>query len=340
MGKINSSFVLRHVCVWVLFSSLTALAGCNEAVRLAPRFKPGQTYAQKVHFFSDFRGLFFGADIQDCEMILHYEVNEPNSEGVATVTVTIASIKASMRSLSIRCVYDSETAPAPEKGKLPASKPSHQGKYTRLFEGIKGSKFSAQVDAQGRVLKLVEVDKKIRDFVSGPITSANLGGYQLALVFSETNLRDYISLWMYGFLAGAEPEVNKTWTGYMPVETPQTAPVMALKKYTLKGVEEKDGDTIATFALAAKGPAPKPPLPEYVTANLKRRKPEMEIVKVEHGSGEAILSLTEGRLIKFYEKIINEVRLTGKKNQALLSKSKKPLRTFYFMEKTIEYISK
>jgi hypothetical protein len=145
---------------------------------------------------------------------------------------------------------------------------------------------------------------------------------------------------MYGFLAGEEPEVGKTWTGYMPVETPQTAPVMALKNYSLQSVEEKDGDKIATFAIAAKGPVSNPPLPEYIAVNLKRRKPEMETVKVEHGSGEAILSLTDGHLIKFYEKIILEVRLGGKKNQELLARSKNPRKTFYFTEKTIEYISK
>ena len=339
MGKTNNFFVLRQVCLWGIFGGLAALTGCTDAVRLAPRLKSGQIYAQKVHFLSDLRMMIPYADYQDSEMVLQYEVNEVNSEGVATVTVTIDSIKASMRSLGINPKYDSETTPASKGAKRPAGKQSHQEKYTRSFEGVKGSKFSAQVDAQGRVLKFLSVDKNIQKFVSGPITSAYFGGYQLALLFSETNLRDYVSLWMYGFLAGTEPEVGKTWTGYMPVESSQTAPVMALKNYTLKSVEEKDGDKIATFALAAKGPVKQPPLPKYVAANLKRRKPEMEIVKVEHGSGEATLSLTAGHPIKFYEKIITEVRLAGKKNQALLSRSKNTRKTFYFMEKTIEYIS-
>lgn len=340
MGKINSSLALRQVCLWGLFGGLAAFSGCTDAVRLAPRFKPGQTYAQKVHFLSDMRMMFPYVDYQDCEMVLTYKVNEVNSAGVATVTVTIDSIKASMRSLSIICKYDSETTPAPKGVKNSAGKKSRQEQYTRSFEGVKGSKFSAQVDAQGRVLKFLEVDKNIQKFVSGPIPSAYIGGYQLALLFSETNLRDYVSLWMYGFLAGAEPEVDKTWTGYMPVETPQTAPVMARKNYTLKSVEEKDGDKIATFALGAKGPVKQPALPEYVAANLKGRKPDMEISKVEHGSGEAVLSLANGHPIKFYEKIITEVQLAGKKNQELLSRSKNPRKTFYFTEKTIEYISK
>ncbi len=340
MGKINSSFALRQVGMWGLFGVLAALAGCSEAVRLAPRFKPGQTYAQKVHFTSDMRMMIPHADYQDCEMVLQYKVDEVNDQGVATVTVTIASIKASMISLSIKCKYDSETTPASKDAKRPAGKPSRQEQYNRSFEGVKGSKFSAQVDAQGRVLKLGPMDKKLQSFVSGPITSAYFGGYQLALVFSETNLRDYASPWMYGFLAGEEPVINKTWTGYMPIETPQTAPVMALKNYTLKSVEEKNGDKIATFAIATKGPVTKPPLPEYVAVNLKRRKPEMAAVKVEHGSGEAILSLTGGHPIKMYEKIITEVQLAGKKNQALLARSKNPRKTFYFMEKTIEYLSK
>jgi hypothetical protein len=340
MVKINNSFSLRQVCLWGLFGGLATLTGCTDSVRLAPRLKSGQTYAQKVHFLSDLRMMFPYADYQDSEMVLKYKVNEVNSEGVATVTVTIDSIKASMRSLSIVCKYDSETPAESKEEKRPGGKPSHQEQYTRSFEGVKGSKFSAQVDAQGRLLKFLEVDKKIQKFVSGPISSAYFGGYQLALLFSETNLRDYVSLWMYGFLAGAEPEVGKTWTGYMPVESSQTAPVMALKNYTLKSVDEKDGDKIATFALGAKGPVKQPALPEYVAVNLKRRKPEMEIVKVEHGSGEAVLSLSGGHPIKFYEKIITEVRLAGKKNQELLSRSKNQKKTFYFMEKTIEYISK
>jgi len=340
MSKINSSFVLRQVCLWGIWCGLGALAGCTDAVRLAPRLKSGQSYAQKVHFTSDMRMMIPYADYQDCEMVLQYEVNEVNAEGIATVTVTIDSIKASMRSLSIICKYDSETDPAPQGAKKSAGKKSRQEQYIRSFDGVKGTKFSARVDTMGRVRKFVQVDKKIRKFMSGPITAAYFGGYQLALVFSETNLRDYVSLWMYGFLAGAEPELGKTWTGYMPVETPQTAPVMAQKTYTLKSVEEKDGNKTATFAIATKGPVPQPPLPVYIADNLKRRNPEMEVVKVEHGSGEATLSLTEGHPIKFYEKIIAEVQLAGKKNQALLSRSKNPRKTFYFMEKTIEYVSK
>lgn len=312
----------------------------TESVRLSPRFRPGQTYAQKVHFTSDMRMRFPWADYQDCEMILRYQVDQVNAEGVAQVTVTVDSVKASMRSLSIFCKYDSQATPSNEKAKRPAGKPSRQEQYTRSFEGIRGCKFSAQVDAQGRVLKFLEMDNKIRRLVSGPVTSANFGGNQLALVFSETNLREYVSLWLYGFLAGAAPQVNTTWVGYMPVETPQTAPVLGLKNYTLKRVEEKEGETIATFELATKGPVSKPALPEYVAANLKKRNPGMEAVKVEHGSGQAVLSLSGGHPIKFYEKIIVEVQLAGKKNQKLASNKENAQKTFYFTEKTIEYIPK
>jgi hypothetical protein len=340
MGKRYCSFVVRPVCMGILFLGMVLSSGCADANRLIPSLKPGQTYAQKVTFMSDMRMMIPYADYQNCEMLLQYKVDDVDAEGVATVTVTIDRLKASMRSLSIICKYDSEITEVPKKTVTPGGKQDRKAQYIRSFTGVKGSKFTAQIDAQGRFLKFVHLDKKIQQCVSGPISAAYFGGNQLALLFSETNLRDYASLWMYGALAGAEPEVNKTWTTYLPIESPQTQPIMGLKNYTLTSVTETDGKKTATFSIATKGPVQKPPLPEYATANIKRRKYEMEIVKVEHGSGEAVLSLDEGRLIKSYDKVITEVQLGGAKNRKLVSQAKNPRKTFYLMEKTIEYISK
>ena len=339
MGTRYCSIMARSVGLGILFLGLALFSGCTDVNRLTPLLKPGHSFAQKVTFMSDMRMMIPYADYQNCEMILRYKVDDVDAEGVATVTVTIDRLKASMRSLSIICKYDSESTPGPKKTTTPGGKQNRQEQYTRSFTGVKGSTFTAQIDAQGRFLKFVHLDKKIQQCVSGPISAAYLGGNQLALLFSETNLRDYASLWMYGALAGAEPEVNQTWTTYLPIESPQTLPVMGLKKYTLTRMTET-GESTATFSIATKGPVQTPPLPEYTTANVKRRNYEMEIVKVEHGSGEAVFSLDRGHLIKSYEKIITEVQLADTKNRKVVSQAKNPRKTFYVMEKTIEYISK
>ena len=86
-------------------------------------------------------------------MILNCHVQEVDKNGLAAVEVEISSVKATMKSLTVSCSYDSEIT-APDKPAGNENQANRQKRFENSFKGLKGKKYFAQVDVQGKVHKL------------------------------------------------------------------------------------------------------------------------------------------------------------------------------------------
>ncbi|MBN1845349.1 MAG: hypothetical protein JW810_06665, partial [Sedimentisphaerales bacterium] len=232
---------------------------------------------------------------------------------------------------------DPDAAAASGTTSTPA-KSDRQKQYESVCGGLKSCRYKAKVNARGQVLTLFDLDKKIQDHMSGPITSGYIGGFQLAFLLSETNLRDYACCWLYSDMPIRQPEPQAKWLAVTPAETPQTAPVLAQKDFVLTGVSSADQQDWAEIAVKVAGPS-KGTIPAYVTNNLKRRQPDMEIINL-HGEGQTKLTLHDGQVRYWHEKITAEVQLAGQKYRQMESQSpeRRRNRSFYVMEKTIEWV--
>ena len=330
---------------------LCAAAGCTQTDRLSPRFKTGQKFSRKITLVCDMRMMFPGADHQENEIILNYQVRDVKN-GVATVDVKIDSIKASMRSLSVRASFDSEnlrgdsdkSAPAssktsPARFQKTKSTPSNQERFLKNFAGLKGSGYSARVDRGGKVLELVDLDERIKRAATGGIIDGSWGGYQVALLLSPNNLRDYVSPACIQVLADVDTEtdIGKSWISTEVAETPRANPVMIRKKITLKELTTKDHEKLAVLPLEIY-PVVDEPLPEYAREPGEKRKPEMIIKRVDKGTmGELVVSLSDGQLVSLNEKYFAEITLVGMEKLINSSSSdKKTKKTYYVVEKSIE----
>lgn len=334
----SNHLYLRRLCLALLSLGLTGLLGCADVSArrgtLAPRLKPGQTYSQKVHLVSDMKMLFPRADYQQSDMILNYRVDAIDKKGLATVTVTIASLKASMGSLTIACSYDSDLDPTPTPPQTASRKMNHQQRFEQAFAPLKGKSYRALIDKHGTVLQLIDVDPSIKRASTGAAGKGPWGGYQLGLLLSPHHLREYVALTAFAALGSNPAKTGQTWTSYEVIETPRSAPVMARKNYTIDSVEKGPEQTQVLLSFNTAHAFDKP-LPQYAQTRARNKKTEMQITSVK-GSGKATFSLSKGHLIKFNEKIIAQVNVAGIKTPPNPKDKRK--RTFYVVEKTIEYL--
>ncbi len=340
--KKNATY--RHLSLFLLMLLLCAAAGCAQIDCFGPCFKTGQKFSRKITLVCDMRMMFPGADHQKNEMILNYQVRDVRS-GVATVDVTIDSIQASMRSLSVRASFDSgksqgdSAKSAPASPKKSRSKLSHQDRFRNNFVGLKGSGYTARVDRNGKVLELIGLDKRIKSAATGGIVDGSWGGHQVALLLSPNNLREYVSPACVQMLADmdTETDLGKSRVSTEVVEIPRANPVMIRKKITLKEIAVKDHEKQAILLLEIY-PVVDKPLPEFAREPAKNRRPEMIIKRVDKGTmGELVISLSDGQIVRFKEKYFAEISLVGMKELARpASADKKAKKTYYLVEKTIE----
>ena len=343
--------IYRHLSLFLLILVVGSAAGCAQTESLSPRFKSGQKFSRKINLVCDMRMMFPGADHQENEMVLNYQVRDVRN-GVATVDVKIVSVKASMRSLSVQASFDSEnpqansdksepasskTSPAPLKKNK--SKTSNQERFHKNFAGLKGTGYSVRVDRNGKVLELVDLDERIKRAATGGIVDGSWGGHQVALLLSPNNLRDYVSPACRQVLAevDTETDLGKSWVSTEIAETPRANPVMIQKKFTLKELTSKGNEKLAILPLEIY-PVVDEPLPEYARESEKKRKPEMIIKRVDKGTmGELVVSLSDGRLVSLKEKYFAEIVLVGmEKLNNSSSSDKKTKKTYYMVEKSIE----
>jgi len=122
-------------------------------------------------------------------------------------------------------------------------------KFRNVFSGFKGKRYHALVDPDGKVLKIFDMDARIEKITRGPIKDGSFGGYQLALLLSETNLREYVAPALSHGLTVDPDEPNRTLFCYSPIEVPWALPVMGKKTYTFDGIEKRNGQKIALLSL-------------------------------------------------------------------------------------------
>jgi len=337
MSKINHAYIFSMLSLFFLGG---LIGGCAASNRMKTQFERQMRYAQKVNMVVDMRMMFPGADHQESEVVLDYLVEDSDRQGNSTVKVTVRSIKASMRSLMISCSYDS-SVPLPDSSSPDKNAKDHQKKYEASFSGIAGSSYRALVDKNGRVTQLTKVDDRIGKLSEKPIENGSFGGYQLALLFSPHHLREYVVPALLTACENQPPRVNESWVSYEPAESPRTSPVPFKKTCRIESIDEHSGDRVAKVTFTGEG-APGKELPAYAQPGNKQIKDEMEIVKVEHNSGDLTFSLSRGRLLKLHEKLITEVNIAGRyrRDQSLTQadKEKPKQKIYYLVDKTIEYL--
>lgn len=329
----------RYAVVGLGFLVWTQLTGCTQPDRLALHLQKADQYRQKVRMVSDLVMLFPGVDHKESQMVLDCHVKDVDEQGVATVEVTIASIQASMKSLSVSCSYDSEQdAPATT---TPSEKHRKQQlEFTGLFAGLKGRKYSALVDSNSRVVKLTDLDRRIEEAAARRGRLGPMGGDQLAMLLSESSLRQYVAPLFFAGLDQPTIEPNDTWTAHDSVWVPQ-APEVAIKKtYVVKSIEDPNDDKVAVVTFTASDVKDKKVVSQFGPRR-PRSSQSMQIDWVG-GKGEARFSLRHGRLLSHIEDIRPFMRISGAAGPAAHtgepSKKKKEPKIFYVVKRTIEIV--
>ncbi|MCP4708458.1 MAG: hypothetical protein GY869_07530 [Planctomycetes bacterium] len=337
--KKNSILIKIVVPALMLCMSLLSI-GCEQSNELTLRLKKGLLYRQKVHLTSDLvMPPFPGADYHDSELVLKYQVNDVDPRGVTTLRITIESIKASMRSLTVAAAYDSSIPP------VDANAGGNQNvtrKYHECFQGLQGAGFNARLDVDGHVIDLFDLDPPLERVSSGKIIDEQIGGYQVAHLFSPTHLRQYVALDMFQAWASKQPTTGQNWISFEPAETPRALPVMVQKTYKINEIKNENGDRVAVVLFETVG-ALDHDLPDFTQLTGSRAQGEINITAINGTGGQVHFSFKHGRLIKLEEKIVAEIAFsniqTRQSNNANQT-SRSDRKIYYNVDKTIEYLEK
>jgi len=221
------------VCLISVVSFGICLSGCDEDKLPSVSFSKGQEFSRKINFNSNLQ-MMFPADNKKTEMILDFCVTDVDEEGVATVEVTIASIKADMKTIGMAPFsFDSEDATPPTKSK--DKRYRHALNFYNTFIDLKGKKYSAQVDKHGRVIKLLNIDPRIKKETVGIRISQLVGSDQVRMLLTESNLKEYVSPALFCGLEKIKGRKNgRVWSGTSDICVPDI-PVLSLQKeYTFE----------------------------------------------------------------------------------------------------------
>ena len=338
MKKNNLSKIIAGTITLLL--SLSSVS-CEPSDNLTLRLKKGLLYHQKVHLVSDLvMPPFPGADYHDSELVLKYQVSDVDERGVATLRITIESIKASMKSLTVSAAYDS-SLPSTDAG-AGGSQNVNQ-RFQKCFQGLPGAGFGARLGADGRVIEILDLDPPLQRVSTGPIIDETVGGYQVAHLFSPSHLRQYVALDMFYAWITNQPAPEQNWTGSEPLETPRALPIMAQKTYKINEVKKENGDRVVIIVFETVG-APDQALPDFARLTGSRAQGEITITALNGAGGRVHFSFKHGRLIKLEEKIVAEVAFPGAQtrqpNNPAGQISRTERKIYYKIEKTIEYLEK
>jgi len=337
----NNNLIKIFAGVIALFVCLSSIS-CEQSDNLTLRLKKGLSYRQKVHLVSDLvMPPFPGADYHDSELVLKYQVNDVDEQGVATLRITIESIKASMKSLTVSAAYDSSITPADANA---GGNQNVTRKYHECFQGLQGAGFNARLDVDGHVIDLFDLDPPLERVSTGKIIDEQIGGYQVAHLFSPSHLRQYVALDVFYAWALNQPAPEQNWTSFEPLETPRALPVMARKTYEINEIKKENGDRIAVVLFETAG-APDQALPDFAQLTGSRAQGEIAITAVKEGTGGRLtFSFKHGRPIKLEEKIVAEVAFSGAQARQTPNTANQTSRSerklYYQVDKTIEYLEK
>ena len=322
----------------LLAQILVTALGCVESTRLAPTFSPGQTYTHHVRIVSDIilPMAIRDADHKETELDLEYHVRDVDDDGRALLEITIARIQASMKTLGgMAFTFDSE-----KEHQDPANvKPDHlarQKEFENVFADLKGKKYAALIDAQGRLSELRDVDPALQTLAAGRVQGM-IGKDQAAMIFSETSLREFACLPAFAALPENAPNRQDSWISYEPVVVPRAPAAAARKRYLFENIEQRDGQKVALISFKTDDPETELP-PDTLPSQLTQAGVSggFDIVSVR-GEGEIAYALTDRRLLKLDEKIKTQIK--PHLSRALQKEgADKGRKIFYLIHKTIERV--
>lgn len=295
----------------------------DRPVTLDLRLPPGLRYSRRVRLVSDFKvPIAPNADFQTTNMLLDYHVADVDKDGNTTLEVTIAGIKAEARSFQFSFAYDSDTDTGPPDRQT--DKDGKKQKYYRSFANLKGARYSALIDPTGRVVNLLNMSDRLKDIVAGKSAGHMLGGDQVSVVLSQSNLREWALLGVFASMPDGEVEIGQTWPGENTIDIPR-ATALTSRTYRLDSVEQVDGQQHAAISYEIKMAQP-----DKAATSPARSRSGLQIVSVV-GSGKILFSVTQGRLVS-----LTEVFRAGVTAGGTLPKDAKP-KSAYVVTRTIEY---
>jgi len=293
------------------------LSGCGESK---------QQFTYRVHLVSDLKiAAFPNTDYKDSEMILQVSLIEKDASENKIVEVSIESIQASMISMHFSFDYDSNVHVDEEI--INDTQEEREITFRNSFAGLVRKKYQAMVGPQGNVIKLLEIDPRIKRVLDSKATgvSGMLGEDQVKMLLGNESLVEWARL---GVAAGvAKNKSGEQWQESVSVFVPNLIkPLQTDRKYIFQAREKLGREPVARFAIkTSKGENPE----------ARSTKGGLEVVSL-NSSGEVTWSLQHGNVKKLSENMKMEVRYSqGAKTPV---RKDGGMKIFQIMDKTIEEI--
>jgi hypothetical protein len=319
-------------------------------------------YSQKVSITSDLAMALPipNADHKESEMILDYNVLGTDAKGTKTIEVTIASLKASLISLSVSCQYDSEApsaagaehseakvTPDSNTGQSPSLDKSredrlkkHQRQFEESFSGLKGKSYLAKVDARGKVIDLQIKDERLLKIADQQAKGA-LAGDQLAMLLSRDRLREYVAPAVIESLNGSSLKTTKNWSTTIPIEVPRAQACQAREDYTLQNIEKSTDGSVAVVDMRTTELIPsQDEKSDAAQAGAGRESQKGFVVVAVKGQGQARIRLSDNRLIDQQETLNVDVRTNAARKEAPGADQTRKKTSVYTIKRTLERLEK
>jgi len=312
-------FVSRYLAVLiVIMTTGLPLIGCGES----------KNFSQKIHLVSNLKMIFPGVDGKDTELVLNYDFMGIDQDKRTVMEVTVASIRATLKTMGQNYAFDSEkntdtpekAPPLPEKDasknkqnrNSKITRPSKQERYATTFAGLKGQKYKILLDKEGRVVKLFDMDEKLKRIAQLEIKGGMLEGDQVMMILSENNLREYASLGeICKKMRKNEKKPGTKWNQSNWIWLPHSSEIEVKKIFTLNEPEKKDGKVIQASYNIAKMDKPTKAPPKK--KGLKKRKHEFS-AKLLEGNGDVTVTLDKKPAMILNEKLLISLK-TDKNNK-------------------------
>ncbi len=188
----------------------TVIIGCNDVKKVGPHFKKGQIIQKKVTLKSNLLMMFPNSDNKSTEMILKIQVLDVDKEGNSQVQVTVDSIKADFLTLGRKFNFDSDVKLDDKPQSTNKTLAGQQEKFNAAFKDVKGQQYTAVINDQGKVIELKDFTPKLKSLACESAKPDMLGGDQVRMLFTENNLKEYVSPVLYNGVTPIEGEKQKT----------------------------------------------------------------------------------------------------------------------------------
>ncbi len=332
----------RYLCL-ILLISLSCLftlgvCGCEEESQAKSiKFEVGQKFSRKIHSDSDLKMMFPNADKKTADMVLDYHVKSVDQNGIFTIEVTIASLKASVSTLGQAYYFDSEDPGAVNKS---TKKDSQRKKFTRSFKGLKGKSYSARVDSTGKVIELVNMDSRIKSLSKSQTSGDILGLDQPIMLLSKPYLKEYVSPLYYANLHKAKITPKLTWEGTGHVVAPDVPMLSVQKSYKIDSIDTTKGTNTVTVSFTSIKPEVNEE--EKPKAKVTVKKPAKSKTRFQaigaRGKGTITFDANTGKLIKATEFVSVKVKTKSIKTKPSGTKKRRTPKMLYYINRSIEAI--